>query len=536
MLLLEAFRNLYNRFDDLCKLTSSSNVLSILEQQVPLILLHALIRVRNMQADDGSWSHTCETTAYAVLALSSFTKLPLKYTSDDLKLADCINRGQLFLKHHRGQWSKGQYLWIEKVTYACDIISEAYCLSASIVSPRLGPDASSLHPVPFDNTTLAEITKASQLIARTPLFSNIDSSVLHAAVLQAGYLLQDLRERHLHVFPRTGMAEDKYLTFIPLTWTACSALLAGTASLEVIREMIHLSMLTFQADEFMETALGRDFPGDMVLASRLVDELFNNRGDHQYNSNGNGSTIRCYSDIKAVQEPLGRFINHILEHPAVLRSSQALQNKLRTELKTYLQAHITQAADNRVLKQKKESNGTCASHQVGHPNRTFYNWVRSTSADHTSCPFAFIFFNCLVTRPLEKGVLDSVETAYVAEDLCRHLATLCRMYNDWGSIERDRDEFNLNSVDFPEFCPPSRSDVLMTNCVENHRVQNNEQEAKSKLMWVAQYERRGLETAFAELHGLMEPCGLTQSLKLFIAVTDLYGQIYVKKDIATRMV
>ena len=40
---------------------------------------------------------------------------------------------------------------------------------------------------------------------------------------------------------------------------------------------------------------------------------------------------------------------------------------------------------------------------------------------------------------------------YLAQVLVRHLAAMCRMYNDYGSIARDRAEQNDNSVNFPEF-------------------------------------------------------------------------------------
>ena len=34
---------------------------------------------------------------------------------------------------------------------------------------------------------------------------------------------------------------------------------------------------------------------------------------------------------------------------------------------------------------------------------------------------------------------------------------MCRMYNDYGSVARNRAEGNLNSVDFPEFAGKRRS-------------------------------------------------------------------------------
>ncbi|KAL2020341.1 hypothetical protein VTK56DRAFT_8569 [Thermocarpiscus australiensis] len=194
-------------------------------------------------------------------------------------------------------------------------------------------------------------------------------------------------------------------------------------------------------------------------------------------------------DVKSV---LSRYVRHILHHPAVLSSPAQLQTQLVSELQSFLLAHITQAEDNHRLRtgrapnngnnNKSSSNGhlvttgnsddpipSRAASQPPTPSRTFYNWVRSTSADHTSCPFSFVFFTCLVhassssssasannrqTCPLHNNYYyyyPSARTAYLAEDLCRHLATLCRMYNDLGSVRRDAEEGTLNSVDFPEF-------------------------------------------------------------------------------------
>lgn len=33
-----------------------------------------------------------------------------------------------------------------------------------------------------------------------------------------------------------------------------------------------------------------------------------------------------------------------------------------------------------------------------------------------------------------------------------HLGRMCRQYNDYGSLARDQEERNLNSLNFPEFC------------------------------------------------------------------------------------
>ena len=57
---------------------------------------------------------------------------------------------------------------------------------------------------------------------------------------------------------------------------------------------------------------------------------------------------------------------------------------------------------------------------------------------------------------------------------------------------------------------------------------------KRELMWLAQYERECLEVALGKLRGQVSDT-IMDAVDLFVRVTDLYGQIYVERDIASRM-
>jgi hypothetical protein len=46
--------------------------------------------------------------------------------------------------------------------------------------------------------------------------------------------------------------------------------------------------------------------------------------------------------------------------------------------------------------------------------------------------------------------LDGVLAGYFGESSVRHMAVLCKQYNDFGSVTRDAEEDNLTSVDFAE--------------------------------------------------------------------------------------
>ena len=55
-------------------------------------------------------------------------------------------------------------------------------------------------------------------------------------------------------------------------------------------------------------------------------------------------------------------------------------------------------------------------------------------------------------------------------------------------------------------------------------------------MWVAEYERECCMTALDRLENETGLDARTKRiLRMFVDVTDLYGQIYVAKDIASRM-
>ncbi|KAI1384134.1 Ent-kaurene synthase [Hypoxylon trugodes] len=563
-----------------------------LKEQILILSLQIVMTILKMQ-NHGNWEEGCELTAYAVLALSSFAQLPLIAAGLRDRIYESINQGKVFLAAHRSEWRDGAYLWTEKVTYSSEILSEAYCLAATVNCTATPTIPGTPPPFQVSEKILGGMSKAGHLISCTPLFNQADTQLISAAQLQACYALSDLKRRRLDIFPRTGMGEDKYLIFIPLTWTACMSLREDCVSLAVLSEMMVLSMLNYQVDEYMEDVLERgwEYEEGFQSARDVVRQLFvqagvskdsqnetlRNRGvplrestpkSLDFNGNGNGEANghKNYGRL-GMKTVLSRYIAHILQHPSVLKSTQDMQVRLARELETFLLAHIDQAEDNSQFarqldgssqnsstlhdetlpkarngihnkkgeKRKREPDGvheppTPASYprRYRDSGRTFYKWVRSTSADHTSCPFSFVFFHCLLFATHGDVAGHSAKTAYLVEDACRHLASLCRMYNDYGSLARDADELNLNSLNFPEFARAAKIGGL------------EEKEAKEQLMNIAEYERRSLNLALNQLESeLMSGGGgnngkWMDAIRLFVNVTDLCGQIYVVKDIATR--
>ncbi|RYC57816.1 hypothetical protein CHU98_g8400 [Xylaria longipes] len=505
-----------------------------LGEDMPQISLHVLIDIVSSQEVDGSWDNICEVTAYGVLTLSFLSKLPWIQSKADIieRIRVSMEAGKSYLMTHRAQWSVGRHLWIEKVTYASNVLSEAFCIAAAYTALTTRP-ANTLVSGPrlFCQYPDQRLQAAQNLVQATPLFRTASSFVLCVAELQARYSLPFLKRQRLNIFPRDGMSKDTYLTIIPLTWTSCQAINTGLVDLGVLRDMMVLSMLNYQVDEFMETFVERKLGGQLDSVETVIHHLCcyaqTRAQTHDLDNDlgvfsSTGSEVVDGSDLGLVESVLGRYVTHILTHPAVLDSHDHIKRWLAMELRTFLLAHIMQARDNIRLQASKCTQEAKSTPMAPGPglHRTFYNWVRSTSADHTSCPFSFVFFICLVSRHRERTFATS-KVAYVAEDFCRHLASMCRMYNDYGSIARDSDEANLNSVNFPEFRNPK-----------------SEQCPRDELMWIAEYERRGVETALEHLRRELEEVGqkkVAGAINLFCNVTDLYGQIYVQRDLGVRL-
>ncbi|KAF7905074.1 uncharacterized protein EAF01_005595 [Botrytis porri] len=586
MLMARAFDLLY-RNGEVAQMVFEEN--PSLKEQIPMILLQILMRILNTQQKNGSWAGVCEITSYSILALSSLLKLPFVRQLDKGKIISSVALGKSFLHSHRDEWTKGQYMWIEKVTYSSGILSEAYCLAASLVEvPFLvEPETVSMIGASLEGKgflvpekVLMDMHKTGDLMALTALFRDTKPSTFQIAEMQACFALQSLQRHPTNIFPRTAKGKDKYVFIIPLALILCAAARGCCTSLSVLYEMMVLSILNFHADEYMEGIIERYFETDLDSVRQVVRQLFtdphitpqsnvancktkdlnNGHDEADFSVKNVGSSSNSHIDgifdpgqktglgdrpsLENVKSVLSQFKRQIMEHPAVLSSPGRLQARLASNLQTFLLAHIMQAEDNYRLRAQSRPhengsihNGGDYAHEVNknqplqyrNPNRSFYSWVRGTSADHTSCPFSFIFFECLVLHALSStkqtrtiGTLVSARTTYLSEDACRHLSSLCRMYNDYGSLSRDAEERSLNSVGFPEFW----------DCAEKTEFASND--VKSELLWIAEYERRGLDMAMTLLEKELGHGDLMDALRLFVDVTDLYGQIYVLKDVGTR--
>ncbi|KKY15986.1 putative ent-kaurene synthase [Diplodia seriata] len=484
MLMVEAFV-------DLLSLTERGLLSDLLDQEtksrLSVALCQATLRVMLQQMDDGSWNGSPEQTSYAILTLVQARRVAF-FEPISTELDSAIERGREYIKFAHD--ATPEAIWIEKVSYTSPLLSKTYTLAALKASePRA--IATVGHELGSGGAANAKLDGYVDFYRRTPLFSGVPRWQLRASILEASLFLPLLRERHLDVFPREGLEEERYLELIPFTWTGCNNRCGTFASASFLYEMMVISLLNYQADEFMEAAAGPAFAEDLDELRRRIESLFaaddDDEGERKTNppkrphetTNGdshvemslNGTTESSGSEGD-VLSPLARFVDHVLTHPAVAAASAHDAAQVRRELRTFLLAHVAQASDNARFVAEKEGNSGGGG------------GGGSTNKDEEDC------------FPL-------VSQKYFAADLCRHLATMCRMYNDYGSVRRDRVEGNLNSVDFAEFAATTKNNRYdgggnaINNGAEVNGDDDNdgdeeeeeEEEAKKALFHLAEYER-----------------------------------------------
>ncbi|ORY11849.1 hypothetical protein BCR34DRAFT_483610 [Clohesyomyces aquaticus] len=510
MLLSKALTLFLSRWES--DLLNNSKIPPLLvQQQIPVILLDMALRTLDGQADDGSWDHKHEVTAYAMLTLSSLLRLPWLSSQAPEILARLV-KGQEYLHRRRADWTQGAYLWIEKVAYSSSNLSLAYCLSAIKISPTkicpLGPKTSGL--LSLSPKRLADFTS---FFSRLPPFASHPAYKIPIQLLQASLFVPELAHHRHDIFSRKNVSEDKYLQYIPFTWIASSD---GGRKLDLKTqwEMMKFSLLMYQIDEFMESVVGGEaMVEDLESATKTLKNsngtmtpVSPNAGTHSPSRLTPLSSPPTSNPHNEILTTLQTFKSHILTSSSLLRSPPWLPLWLRQELSTFLLSHISQL---------EASRSHSPSPTKPQPS-TYTTFLHLTSAPSTSCPFSFPYYLSLLPSP-QTTPLASGLPRYLAQSLISHLANMCRQHNDIGSLARDRDEGNLNSVDFAEVG------------------------GKGELLRMAEYERMCLEGAFAELGrvvgygkgGIGEE--VMRKLRVFVDVTDLYGHIYLARDIGVTV-
>ena len=553
---------------------------SFLQERVLLLLMQCLIRTVGGQNSDGSWGKQgpFEETAYAILTLTSLCKFPLaRYLKAEID--DSIARGRTVLLAQPGP--EPEPLWIEKTLYGSNILSNAYitaALHAAKSNTNFGAYMNDTHQLCIVNEV--EMSKLCKMMDSIPGSDILPKWTNIASFLEGQVFLTQLQKYRASIFEREGFTEDKYISWIPFIWTRSSNSIAhsGCLSPSFLFEMMVVSLLNFQADEYLEAKVGGQLRHQLHVARQTIDNALdelrleqtctnkNNAGDgftmeqHTELENGGSTSERAQipapklsinplvenaeltngssnkgnvngtvdgGAVPKIRSNIRRYISHMLRHPRVMDCSARDYKQLCSSLRDFFHSHIDQVEDNMLLatSSSSQSNDQVAKTTILiNPRMSFKHWVRTTSANHTSCPFSFAFAMCIRASGRE-DYFGSLTAKYVADDFCRSLATMCRLQNDIGSIARDRREGNVNGVNFPEL-----HDVVKPGQCEHWTDQTF---IRQKLVELSQFEKQRTEQALETLERYADE-GEMAMVRVFYEVTNMFGQIYMVKDLASQ--
>ena len=503
--------------------------------KLPITLFGMLVRLLQLQTPEGSWGpkHAqIESTAYAIIALKTLASLPLAdRIRTQLDLA--TSHGQKFLSEGSFRWGEADRIWIGKSMYGCSVFTETYPIAALYMktpSHQLNLTMDSMYGTQdeLSDTIFRNFTNLP-FFAETPTWQ-FDTCMVEAHLYQP--LLKRVGQR---IFPRQDIKVTKHLKILPFLFTASDHLHNGGMCPNVLLEVMATSLFLYEIDHYMEAVLYQlgsshwsevrkiickltcaDLASGKTVAKENFTENANPTGQTPSPENSNSEAI--YAEI---EQTLSKFVEWTLSDSSILGSTTYEQNLLRRELRTFLLAHVTSIEESSHLSTMTDGVNVPMSE-----SSTFFDWVHDTSANHVGGTLVFPRMICLLSgqRKSTKEIFDSPEAKYLAQDLCKHLAILCRMENDYGSVTRDLHEHNLNSVHFLGSAagndhPAEKVDIL---------------EARKSLRQLAVFEREYYERDMQTLKPLIDVRTL-KALRTFCNAADLGGQMYAVDDFSPKI-
>ena len=378
-----------------------------IQDKVIICLFQALTRTLHTQKPNGSWGcGGCETTAYAIITLkrlSSFTSAPRIRT----QLANAIEYGCKFLSKNFRPFSEPDHIWTGKTTSGSSVLYQAYIMAAlqAPMSKQSSPTIESHFEIP-----LAKITIQTKYYAKQAWFASAPEWLIQACLVESRLFLPQIRTVRYAVFPSDNLGEDSHFESIPFSWIVASNLDNRAIGAEFLYQMMILSVLGRQLEEYLDGIVRESFSGCLFEVEDIIYSIFQELdlcnkdecfcGDHGHDRE---STATSISDVRSV---LYRFISHVLNHPYVLMASERDQAQLKSELLAFLLGRISQLA---------------TQHS---PNAT----------DQTPHAYTFAFLACLVGNQgstggvgLRRDFLETPEQQYLAADLCRHMSIISFM-------------------------------------------------------------------------------------------------------------
>ncbi|PYH49308.1 terpene synthase family protein [Aspergillus saccharolyticus JOP 1030-1] len=522
MLMCEALMSYLQRWStgDLAALPDD-----LMNFHIPITLFQAVIRTVRTQNQDGSWGSagSAEETAYGLLILKSVASFSLtERISSELK--DAVRRGIEFILSRDKRCSTDDQLWLDKTLYSIPTVSDSYIMAAVTAGDTETPSKKAAAiPSLLVDIPAATVRKMAEFFTPLPSQMKTPQWVVEASVVEA--LLFSYKLKDLDVFSTGNALGEKYIKFAACFWTLANNSRPGyLLSTRIVYSMVELSVGIFQEDDLMERDLVALPDSASETIAEFIEQLCHGTNglcqDHSSHARPTLETNgKSRSALSNVQHNLAIWFHFVLDvNLATARPSPADRRDLRQEVSLATIAAIQQAKAHRSLSinttnghdQKQPDSRESATTPVT-SGQSFFTWLHTSAVHDVKSAVVSKSLVCKLGSEEKGDVFPTAREKYLAERLWRQISVEGRLWNDLGSIERDRRAANLNSVDFPEFSSPQSLQA--------------DGDVQTQLRLLAEYEHSCTIRCLEDLVQILEDSG-RRRLSLYLQMYYLCCKIY----------
>lgn len=368
----------------------------------------------------------------------------------------------------------------------------------------------------------AAVRKMTEFFARLPSQMKTPQWVVEASVVEA--LLFSYKLKDLDVFSPGHALGKKYIKFAACFWTlANNSRPEYLLSTRIIYSMIELFVGTFQEDDLMETDLVALSDSASETIADYIQQLCHGTNGlsrkHTPHARPTETNEKSKSLLSNVQHNLATWFRFVLDvNLPTAKPSPADRRDLRQKVSLATMAAIQQAKAHRSL-----SINTTNGHDQKHPDsresattpvtsgQSFFTWLHTSAVHDVKSAVISNSLTCKLGFEENGDIFPTAREKYLAEKLWRQISVEGRLWNDLGSIERDRRAANLNSVDFPEFSSPQSLQA--------------DGDVQTQLRLLAEYEHKCTVRCLEDLMQILEDSGRRQ-LSLYLQMYYLCCEIY----------
>lgn len=430
--------------------------------------------------------------------------------------------------------------------------SLAYVLTAlgKQPAPRLAPAVEA-----YNSQMTTKLTKFAHYFMDASFTKGESTVSIKASILESSFYTSLLKKSRADIFPRTSSKEkDKYLDYIPPTCIFQSTYFERCVAPQLLFDLILWSMYIFLVDEYMEKHVST-FSADELEEMRAGLEKIHPEPDSRYSiirvaqlpflEKENELQTKTTQRVETALSVFYKWVSWALNWDRLKRATRLDMNEFRSEIKKYLLFHIHQAMDNcRLEAQQNASNDpvTKPHYEIicfDSPQTGYTTWIHTVGGGHISAPVSLAMTTCYIGSCVRGGKdgWSSVAQRMFAYELNVHIAAFCRIYNDYGSIARDTNEGNLNSINFPEFW----SDPF-PNWSEGEDIQNTVKSLlKRRLLEVGQHERNMAcilgEKLYSSLEEEKSEEGkiIASFMRVYFRSAEMFSDMYLTRDVTNTV-